>query len=393
MQLGMQLRRALALAAAGAAFTAIVAATPEASSARSACRGGTAQLFRDGAVRVYRQGTARTYACLFANGRRSRLPRNAMGFRRAGKYLAYFAYRPRNALTNRRECVDGVGGCLVRIASTNLRSGRIVWSASLVLENQLAPAVRGLVLRSADGKFGAVVGSGADTKVIRPRGLGGYRKLDAGAGIAPESLSATSSRLSWSNGGVIRSAPLGPRDTTPEPRSHSCTVTAAPTLNPYYTTPEYFDEEIAVIYAQYPRTSKTIVCRFRTGRRFTLPDFTSHYQRTGNFLLHAGHPGCGEGPDTVPLQSRSLIDGRVIARASVRIATGCLTIQTVLRGSDGAFAYILDPLGGQPVRVVAVRRTGSQVLDPGPGVEFGSLTLSGSTLTWRNAGAQRTATL
>jgi hypothetical protein len=98
----------------------------------------------------------------------------------------------------------------------------------------------------------------------------------------------------------------------------------------------------------------------------------------------------------VKIESKGLLDGIVVAEDTVSAtasASDCPKIQTVLRGSDGAFGYMVDPLGGQPVRVVAARRTGNAILDPGPGVAFGSLGLSGSTLSWTRNGAAQTATL
>jgi hypothetical protein len=356
-----------------------LAAARGTAAARSACRGGTRQLFRDRAVRVYRQGSVRTFACLFATGRRSRLLDGATGFRRAGRYLAYFARKPR----------------IVATQSLDLRTGKVMWAAGLALEEQPPPAVRRLALRSSDGKYGAVVGSGAATQVIRARGLGGYDELDSGAGIAPGSLSATSSQLRWRNGGAARSAPLGPRDTTPAPRAQSCTFT---TPSDFFTstTPQLFDGEVSVILANsQDENPEWSFCRFRTGRRFKLPFLSHQFVRAGDYLLSRSPEGCGiNPPEPVKLESRSVIDGRVVASDSlIGPSDACPRTQTVLRGSDGAFAYIVDPLRGQPLQVVAVRRTGRQVLDPGPGVEFGSLSLSGSTLTWRNGGAERTATL
>lgn len=380
-------RRAMLLAAAGGSLVATAGMAPPAQAA--SCSGGTAQVYRDAFVRVYRQGAQPTYACIFSTGRRSRLFDNATGFRRAGKYLAYYALQPRNVATNPQQCALNDQGtstlCITLTESKNLLNGKVVWGASLATEGQPPPAVRRLALRSSDGKYGAIVGSGADTRVIRARGLGGYDQLDSGAGVTPGSLSATASQLVWRSGGARRSAPLGPVDTTPPPQAQSCTQRG--------TTSEYIDGEVRVYFDNSSYVSS--VCRFRTGRRFTLLAGSYGYQRAGNYLLYQSSSDrfyCYSASQ-VKLESKSLIDGVLVAEDTVNANSDCPKIQTVLRASDGAFAYMVDPLGGPPVRVVAARRTGNALLDNGQGIEFGSLLLSGSTLTWRKNGAQQTATL
>jgi len=378
------------LAAAGCSLAATVGMAPPAQAA--SCSGGTAQVYRDGFVRVYRQGSQPTYACIFSTGRRSRLFDNATGFRRAGKYLAYYTLQPRNVGTNPGQCLPNDQGtstlCITLTESKNLLNGTVVWGASFATEGQAPPSVRKLALRSSDGKYGAIIGSGVDTKVIRARGLGGYDQLDSGSGITAGSLSATTSQLVWRSSGARRSAPLGPRDTTPPPQSQSCTERG--------TTPEYIDAEVRVFFDNSSYVSK--VCRFRTGRRFTLLGGSYGYQRAGNYLLYQSSSDrfyCYSASQ-VKLESKSLLDGVLVAEDTVNAtaaANDCPRIQTVLRASDGAFAYMADPLAGQPVRVVAARRAGNAILDPGPGNEYGSLLLSGSTLTWRKNGAAQTATL
>ncbi|HVE68913.1 MAG TPA: hypothetical protein VNB64_10070, partial [Solirubrobacteraceae bacterium] len=233
-------RRAIALAVSGGALAATMGAAPAAHANASSCSGGTAQVYRDSFVRVYRQGPQPTYACVFSTGRRSRLFDNATGFRRAGRYLAYYALQPRNVGTNPQQCLPNEQGtstlCITLTESKNLLTGRVAWGASFATEGQAPPAVRRLSLRSSDGKYGAVIGTGTDTKVVRVRGLGGYDQLDQGSGIIPGSLVATATQLRWRGAAGQRTAPLGPRDTTPPPQAQSCTQLRA--------TPEYIDGEV-----------------------------------------------------------------------------------------------------------------------------------------------------
>jgi hypothetical protein len=248
--------------------------------------------------------------------------------------------------------------------------------------------VRRLALRASDGRYGAIVGSGAGTRLVRARGLGGYDQLDSGAGVAPGSLRATATQLVWRSGGARRAAPLGRADATPPPpRGRGCPWPG--------TGPEYVDAEVGVF--RDPLAAAPRACRFRTGRRLTLAPGAHGYQRAGDHLLYRSTPDplhCEPGQE-VALESRSLVDGLPVARDAVEaVAPGpCPAIQTVLRARDGAFAYMADPRSGQPVRVAAALPAGNRLLDPGPGNELGTLRLAGPTLTWRNAGAARTAPL
>ncbi len=64
---------------------------------------------------------------------------------------------------------------------------------------------------------------------------------------------------------------------------------------------------------------------------------------------------------------------------------------------NGSVAWIVDRLAfmGSPhtIDVVAVDSTGRRLLDSGLAVDPTSLTLTGSTLTWRKGGATKSATL
>ncbi|HVE68711.1 MAG TPA: hypothetical protein VNB64_09050, partial [Solirubrobacteraceae bacterium] len=145
-------------------------------------------------------------------------------------------------------------------------------------------------------------------------------------------------------------------------------------------------------------TYVSYVCRFRTGRRFRLLPGSYGYLRAGTYLLYQSSTDrfyCYSASQ-VKIESKSIVDGNVVAEDTINAAANandCPKVQPVLRAVNGEFAYTVDRLGGQPVQVVAARRTGNSILDPGPGVEFGSLLLAGNTLSWRNSGAQRTALL
>jgi hypothetical protein len=115
-----------------------------------------------------------------------------------------------------------------------------------------------------------------------------------------------------------------------------------------------------------------------------------------------GSTRCGIDTGSTQVVVRRLTDGKIVRTAVATSPPGVEAYQSiaslVLR-SDGAVAWIgvgrsLVGHGSPKIEVYRANRRGKvQLLDSGPSVRPGSLTLNGSRLTWKNGTALRYGTL
>jgi hypothetical protein len=109
------------------------------------------------------------------------------------------------------------------------------------------------------------------------------------------------------------------------------------------------------------------------------------------------------GVDTVSsaVEVRRLTDGAVLHDLSAASSVGpefFQSVGSVVVKTDGAVAWVgsassIISRGRAVVQVRAADSSGERTLDSGRGIDSGSLRLRGSTLSWRDAGVTRHATL
>jgi hypothetical protein len=92
----------------------------------------------------------------------------------------------------------------------------------------------------------------------------------------------------------------------------------------------------------------------------------------------AGSPG--------DMEVRSLINGRVLHQISAPGTENIGPVSGIVVKSDGAVAWISEPLAGGPCEVHAVDKNGSRLLASSTEVDPSSLALAGSTLYWTQGG-------
>lgn len=180
--------------------------------AKPACaKKGSKTVASSRAARVFATGTkesGRLYGCWKANGRRVRLATRASeleassGFsdvRLVGRYVAWFADATDLTCAKYQQCPPGYSNYSGAVHVYDLRARRTVRTAAgIVTSPGLALTQRGAVAW--------ISGSGPTAEVHAADGAG-TRTLDTGA-IAPASLKAEISIVSWVRDGVERFARL-----------------------------------------------------------------------------------------------------------------------------------------------------------------------------------------
>jgi hypothetical protein len=149
-------------------------------------------------------------------------------------------------------------------------------------------------------------------------------------------------------------------------------------------------------------------CAFGHGRSYLLGASTRSIreERVGPLALAGVVAGYGlrsYGVDTVSsaVIVRDLTSGRQLRALPANTKVGPESIQTVnqiVLGRDGAVAWIAETMsiigrGSAQFEVQRADARGHSVLDSGRSIQSHSLRLRGSTLTWRDAGGLRSATL
>jgi hypothetical protein len=120
----------------------------------------------------------------------------------------------------------------------------------------------------------------------------------------------------------------------------------------------------------------------------------------GRFAAY-GQQSCGTDTSSSQVLVRDLSNGKVLlSRSAISRVPGPESFESVsaiVGKRDGAIAWLAGVTSiGRPgglVEVHKVDRLGAALLDSGSGIARGSLTLHGSTVTWRDRGATRSATL
>jgi hypothetical protein len=200
-----------------AAAAALGSATPAASSSHGGCYpAGVRELARDAVARVYeaspparssRLGGAAVYACYLRRGHPVALA-PAGGFTRvgpvalAGPVVAYAA------------TAMGVDTSSSSVVVLNLASGarRTLTAASPPRRPESFTAVSALVV-TARGSVAWIasrsgIGQPQPTFEVRSARASGTALLDSGTSIAAASLRRAGARVTWTDGGRTRSAPL-----------------------------------------------------------------------------------------------------------------------------------------------------------------------------------------
>ncbi len=120
----------------------------------------------------------------------------------------------------------------------------------------------------------------------------------------------------------------------------------------------------------------------------------------GGPFLAAGLTRCGVDTGSSTVTVMRFPGGRPVFSHAAVPAPGpesFSTVTAIVVSSGGAVAWIASSrsiVGHRSVvQVVAGDRRGTRVLDSGARIALGSLRLSGATVRWRDAGAERTARL
>jgi hypothetical protein len=99
----------------------------------------------------------------------------------------------------------------------------------------------------------------------------------------------------------------------------------------------------------------------------------------------AGSPG--------DIEVRDLVNGRVLRQISAPGTENIGPVSGMVVKSDGAVAWISEPLAGGPCEVHAVDKNGSRLLASSTEVDPSSLALGGSTLYWTQDGKPMSSSL
>jgi hypothetical protein len=163
------------------------------------------------------------------------------------------------------------------------------------------------------------------------------------------------------------------------------------------------DAQAAVYLApedpDYPEFLGVYGCSYKAKRSYLV----------GNVPSTAGGPGNGEGVELEALagpvvadwyaaargyiEVRDLANGRVLHRLFESSEEVIGPVWGLVVKSDGAVAWLSEPVAGGPYQVHAVDKAGSRVVAEGEEIEPHSLALAGSTLYWTEAGKPMSTTL
>jgi len=137
-------------------------------------------------------------------------------------------------------------------------------------------------------------------------------------------------------------------------------------------------------------------CLFGSGRRITLETWFSCDCSRGDendpqvwlrgAVVAVNRYGCSPAPEPDPCYGRAHTVGLRSGRTLRELQTGGRVTELVI-GGRGSFAVLIGSA------VVKADADGEAVLDPGPGVEAGSLALAGARLYWTRDDAPRSARL
>lgn len=195
------------------------------------------------------------------------------------------------------------------------------------------------------------------------------------------------------------------RPTTPAPAAHP--TTAAPPCGPAAATTVAASHR-ARAYQAGNAVYGCAASAGAAGRSFRLGNATRtiDQMRAGPVAVAgvlAAYGLTSFGVDTIRAQVvvRRLTDGRQLQTFAATNATGAESFESVgsvVVKADGAVAWIarVNSIGGrgQATEVHSARAGAADVvLGSGPGIDPSSLRLRGSTLSWRDAGTTRRATL
>jgi hypothetical protein len=184
-----------------------------------------------------------------------------------------------------------------------------------------------------------------------------------------------------------------------KPRFRGCRSTKARTLASG-ATGRIFQQSRIVGFSYVPFAYG---CLFSVNKRFELgqddDEATVGETDLGPFRVAGNYAGFGEQDTQVQVEfacaSRvrevDLRDGKDVRRIELAAFPGdCRSVSDLELKSNASIGWTLD---GNSPEVWAYDASGKRMLDKGAGVDKDSLTLSGSTLSWMNAGVRRTATL
>jgi len=187
--------------------------------------------------------------------------------------------------------------------------------------------------------------------------------------------------------------------TTPAAATGSHKKTPArPACLPSHARVVAADQQAAIYLApedpDYPEFLSVYGCSYTTKRSYLLGEVPAPLSGRGVKLQALAGPvvavAYGSAGD---IEVRDLANGRVLHRLFAPRNENIGPVFGLVVKSDGAVAWLSEPLAGKPYQIHAVDKTGSRLLAKSLEIEPHSLALAGSTLYWTEAGKPMSATL